>query len=135
MSQYTFSKRSILRKRGEIDLIFKRGTFRSLGLLRVKYLSTELGYNRFLISVSKAVGHSPFRNRVKRLVRETIRLHNSVLQDSVDVCFYVTKRPQNPVTFSYIENKIIKFFKELNQQAEASMAENNRIMSDLPNKK
>lgn len=135
MSQYTFSKKSILRKRQEIDRVFKRGTFRSLGLLQVKYLSTELEYSRFLISISKAVGHSPFRNRVKRLIREAIRLHKSVLQGSFDLCFYVTKCPRNPVTLSYIENKVVKFFKELNQQSRASRADNHTLVSHLPKKK
>lgn len=118
MRNYTFSKAIRLRKKQDIEGVFKRGAFCGLGLIRVKYLSTTLKFNRYLISVSKKVGHSPYRNSIKRLLREAIRLHNSEHERHYDICLFVTQRPQNPVTFQYVENKIITLFTELHRHPE-----------------
>ena len=115
----TFPKNVRLRKKKEIDQIFNSGSFRRQGLIRVKYLSTKLGYSRYLNSVSKKVGHSPYRNHIKRLIREAIRLHRSELESSCDICIFITKRPQTSVSFSYVENKMIELFAELNQLSKA----------------
>ncbi len=111
----TFPKNLRLRKKQDIDQVFKSGFFRRLDLIRVKYLPTTLGYSRYLVSVSKKVGHSPYRNHIKRLVREAIRLHHAELESSCDICIFITKRPQTSMPFSYVENKIIQLFAELNR--------------------
>ena len=118
--QDTFPKRVRLRKKKEIDRVFKNGSFRRLGLIRVKYLSTDLGYSRYLVSVSNKVGHSPYRNHIKRLIREAIRLHSLELKRSCDICIFVTMRPQIPMTYAYVEDRIIKLFAELNRLPKTS---------------
>lgn len=115
MSDYPFPKQIRLRKKTEIAGVFEKGRFWGLGLIRVKYLPTDLNSNRYLISVSKKAGHSPQRNRIKRLLREAVRLHTSKNQGSYDICIFVTKSPQVPVSFHYVENKILKLFAQLNQ--------------------
>ena len=113
--QDTFPKRVRLRKKKEIDRVFRDGTFRRWGLIRVKYVSTALGYNRYLVSVSKKVGHSPYRNHIKRLLREAIRLHRLELKRSCDICIFVTTRPQRSMTFTYVEDRVINLIAELNR--------------------
>ncbi|MBF0278205.1 MAG: ribonuclease P protein component [SAR324 cluster bacterium] len=112
---YSFPKCIRLRKKTEIDRVFDRGAFRRFGFIRIKFLITTLGNSRYLVSVSKKVGHSPYRNHIKRLIREAIRLHRSELEQSCDICIFVTNRPQSPVPFSYVDNKIAELFAELNR--------------------
>ena len=120
----TFPKHLRLRHEKEIAKIFRVGTYRSLGVVRVKYRPTDKNDCRFLISVSKKVGNAPQRNRLKRLVREAVRLQRHQLQISYDFCFFIKQRPRTPVTFSYIENKIRSFFSELNRNSPHTPPEN-----------
>lgn len=115
MGNHTFPKHLRLRKKSEIDRIFKKGLFRGLGLIHVKYLPSNSGHNRFLISISKKAGHAPFRNHFKRLIREAIRIHQTTLKENYDICLFVTKPPRNPVMFAYVEQKIKQVFGELNR--------------------
>ena len=115
MPNHPFPKQIRLRKKREIAWVFKQGNSWGGGLLSVKYLPTELKMNRYLISVSKKVGHSPCRNRIKRLLREAVRLHTSQNKGSYDICLFVTRPPQVTVTFHYVESKIIQLFAHLNQ--------------------
>ena len=45
----------------------------------------DLGINRFGISVSKKVGNSVVRHRVKRLILESYRLHEDMFNSSLDM--------------------------------------------------
>lgn len=109
-----------LRKQGEIRAIFQDGSFYQLGLIGVKYKLTEFNYCRFLVSINKSVGNAPDRNRVKRLIREAIRLNKDELQENYDICFFVKKSPRRRVNFDYINQKISKMFFELNQLPQKS---------------
>ena len=118
MQYYTFPKRKRLSSKKDIDRVFNKGFFISAGLIRVRYVSSEAKHNRFLVSVSRKAGHSPKRNRIKRLIREAVRLRNSTLKNNYDICLFVTKAPRIALTFSYVEDKIVQIFTELNQQSE-----------------
>lgn len=113
MEKLTFPKQLRLRKTNDIDLIFQKGTYRGLGLIRIKYLPNDVGYSRFLVSISKRAGHSPFRNRLKRLIREALRLHQIKLKGSYDICLFVTHPPKTPVQYSYVERSILRAFREI----------------------
>ena len=119
MQCYTFPKRMRLSSKKEIDHVFNNGSLFSAGLIRVRYSSTAVGYSRFLVSVSRKAGHSPQRNRIKRLIRDAIRLYNPILKSNFDICLFVSKAPQTALTFSYVEEKIVKIFTELNQHSES----------------
>jgi len=103
-----------LHQKSDIDAIFKKGGYRGLGLISVKFLATEQGNSRFMISVKKRVGSAPCRNHVKRLLREAIRLNRFALKQNYDMCFMVTRPPQHQVSFAYIEHQVRKCFRILN---------------------
>jgi len=44
-------------------------------LLVIRYLANGLDYSRFGFLVNKRIGNSPVRNRVKRRLREVVRLN------------------------------------------------------------
>lgn len=97
--------------------MFRSGRYHALGVLHAKTLRTGLEEARFLISVKKAIGNAPGRNRIKRLVRETIRKHRHELSEPHDICFFLTSRPQAPLSLSLIEAEFDKLIHLLTQQS------------------
>ena len=67
-------KKYRLRKRKEIEKIFKEGKSKNLNLVFIRFLKNNLGYPRFCFIVSKKVSNKATkRNKVKRLLREVVR--------------------------------------------------------------
>jgi ribonuclease P protein component len=99
--------------RAAIDAAYRRGRYYRLGILHAKALPTELATARYLISVKKAIGNSVERNRIKRLVREAIRRHRRQLGRSLDVCLFLTARPDHAPTLAEIDAEIVTLFQRL----------------------
>ena len=74
--------------------------------------------NRLGISVSKKVGNSVVRHRLKRLVKESYRLNESVFQNGLDIVVVVRTTAKDR-TYKEIESallhlgKIHKILKEM----------------------
>lgn len=81
-------------------------------------LENGLDRNRLGISVSKKVGNSVVRHRLKRLVKESYRLNESVFQDGLDIVVVVRTTAKDR-TYKEIESallhlgKIHKILKEM----------------------
>lgn len=86
-------------------------------MLRAKFLVSGAPHSRFMISVRKSYGNAPQRNRVKRVVREAIRLNREQLEIPHDVCLFLTHRPKQRIRLSIVEEEIQKLFANLNQAA------------------
>lgn len=56
------------------------------------YLAGEQHWSRLGISVPRKVGNAVRRNRIKRIIRETFRLHREMFPQSSDII--VTVRPE-----------------------------------------
>ena len=65
-----------LTKPEQFTQVYNTGISRADRLLVLKALPNQLEVSRFGISVSKRVGGAVVRNRVKRLIREILRLGN-----------------------------------------------------------
>ncbi|NQW18201.1 MAG: ribonuclease P protein component [Chloroflexi bacterium] len=66
-----------LRRSDEFESVRRRGRRVSNRLLVVTVAPSQLAVTRWGLSVSKRVGGSVTRNRVKRLIRENVRTLNS----------------------------------------------------------
>ena len=81
-------------------------------------LENGLGKNRLGISVSKKVGNSIVRHRLKRLVKESYRLNESVFEEGLDIVVVVRTTAKDR-TYKEIESallhlgKIHKILKEM----------------------
>ena len=113
--RYGFSKEHRLGKKKEIDQLFQAGKFEHVGFLNFRYLSQDAGHMKVVISISKRVGNAPKRNRIKRLVREALRLSRALKQHSVNCAIYVTKPPRNQPTLPRVQSYIEKFLASLPQ--------------------
>jgi ribonuclease P protein component len=58
----------------EYALVYDKGKSWACDLLVIKALPNELTLSRYGISVSKRVGSAVIRNRIKRLLREILRI-------------------------------------------------------------
>jgi len=85
-----------------------------LGTLHAKVLANGMTGSRFLVSVKRKIGKAHERNRIRRLVREAIRLNRVQLQGSYDVCFFLTSAPERP-SLAQMEAEVRKLFRELSQ--------------------
>ena len=63
-----------LTKDSEYAAVYSRGKSWANKLLVVRVLPNGLGHSRFGFSVSKRVGNAVVRNRVKRILKECVRL-------------------------------------------------------------
>ncbi len=77
-----------VRKKTDIERIFKKGRSIKEGQLILKTAPNELGFNRFGFIVSQKVSKKAgFRNKVKRKIRETVRLQAKLDSDGYDNLF------------------------------------------------
>ena len=113
----TFPKTVRLNHSLTIREVFENGVYKSLGVIGVKYKKSKVVSSRFSISVRKNVGSAPFRNKIKRLLRETIRQKRSMLNSSYDFCFFVTSPPDNTLVYSYVMQHINCLFNSLNKES------------------
>ena len=69
-------KENRLAKKGDFLKVYKGGLSRVNYLLVMRAISSDLTKARFGLSVGRKVGNAVTRNRVKRLIRESIRREN-----------------------------------------------------------
>jgi len=110
-----FPKTLRLRSQKEIARVFRRGRYHRLGVLQAKTLPALGQEPRFMISVKKSVGSAPERNRIKRLVREAIRLNVRKLNHPFDVCLFLTTPPPSRVGLAMIESELRRLFDRVTQ--------------------
>ena len=110
-----YPKRIRLCAKKEIERVFQSGQYRRLGMLHAKYLSTDLPEPRFLVSVKRKIGKAHLRNRMRRLVKEAIRLNRHRLQGAFDICLFLTAAPAKP-SLSLFEAEVGRLFDDLSQQ-------------------
>jgi len=83
-------KEARLTKRSQYLLVYQQGKAWVNRLLVVKALPNGLSLNRYGSSVTKKVGKAVQRNRLKRLIREIIRMQS--LKQGWDIVFIVRPR-------------------------------------------
>jgi len=91
MKTYSFGKDERVRKRKEYLKIYQNGTrINSKNFITI-LSRNQSGTKRLGITVTKKVGNSVKRNRIKRLLREFFRLNKDKLPDSRDIVVIVKK--------------------------------------------
>lgn len=68
--------------------------------------------NRLGITVSTKVGKAVTRNRIKRLIREVYRLHESEIKTGIDIVVVARNKAKN-ATYGDIEKSLMSCFSKL----------------------
>jgi len=84
-------KLPVLKKNSEFQRVYSRGKYASSESLVVYYVKRKADTVRIGITTSKKVGKSVQRNRMRRLVRENLRLMSDQLAPGMDLVIVVRK--------------------------------------------
>ena len=74
-----------LKNNADFQIVYKEGKSFANKYLVMYVKENDLGINRIGISVSKKVGNSVVRHRVKRLILESYRLHEDMFNSGLDM--------------------------------------------------
>jgi ribonuclease P protein component len=86
MKLFTFNKNERLVHRTEIDNLFHEGLAFNVSPLRIFYQSRDTAGIKVLVSVpKKKFRRAVHRNRIKRLIRESYRLHKTPLHEKYSI--------------------------------------------------
>jgi ribonuclease P protein component len=91
MTRFSFSKSERLLNRKDFVNLNRLGKRRHTPHFTVIFKESELGTTRLGITVTKEVGNSVQRNRIKRLVREFYRLHKAHFPQGYDIVIIAKK--------------------------------------------
>jgi len=95
-----------LNRRGDFEKVYKHGRRHFAAHLTVFYLDRERGGGpRIGLRVGRVLGAAVERNRIKRRLREALRLHRSELSSAVDVIVH-PKKSALKVDFAGLEKEI-----------------------------
>lgn len=89
MKRFGLPKKCLLRKAREFEAVYRRGRrIRGKGFSLI-FLPNQQQYNRLGISVHGKVRGAVRRNRIKRIIRESFRLHRESFPPASDIVFTV----------------------------------------------
>jgi ribonuclease P protein component len=95
VATYAFPKSHRIRSRSEFSAVFQDRVKAARGPLIAYARPNNLPHARLGISISRSVGTAPRRNRIKRLIRESFRLHQHDWPNGYDMVIVV--RPHEPL--------------------------------------
>ena len=107
-----------LKKNQDFQNVYKKGKSNANKYLVMFIVENNLDRNRIGISVSKKVGNSVIRHRLKRLIKESYRLNEAVFKSGFDIVV-VARTTAKDRTYRDIESallhlgKIQKILKEM----------------------
>ena len=74
-----------LKKNDDFRLVYSKGRSKANRFFIIYILKSGNDYNRIGVSVSKKVGNSVERHKIKRLVKESYRLHEKMFNSGLDI--------------------------------------------------
>lgn len=95
-----------LKKNNEFQKVYKNGVSYANKYLVMYVLENKLSGNRLGISVSKKVGNSIVRHRLKRLVKENYRLQEEMFNSGLDIVIVIRVNAKD-CDFKLIRDAII----------------------------
>lgn len=109
--QIATMKEEKIRKNIEFRNVYRRGKSFSNQLLVLYIYKNRKELNRVGISVSKKVGKSVVRSRVKRLISESYRLNKDIVKKGYDFVF-IARTAANDKSYLEIEKSLKNLFKK-----------------------
>lgn len=104
-------KEERIRKNIEFRTVYRKGKSFSNQLLVLYIYKNHKDLNRVGISVSKKVGKSVVRSRVKRLISETYRINKDDLKKGYDLVF-IARTASNDKSFKEIDKALKNLLKK-----------------------
>jgi ribonuclease P protein component len=105
-ARYAFPGRFRLQRTADFERVYRRGRKRSSAHVACHCFANGLGHSRFGITIKAAVGTAVRRNRIKRRVREVIRLHREEFPAGWDVILH-PKPEVGTLPFAQLEQEFV----------------------------
>jgi ribonuclease P protein component len=102
-----------LKKNYEYRRIYKKGSFFVGRFIILYVLQNGQELNRIGVTISKKVGKSVKRNRIRRIVKENYRFYEEFVKNGYDCVFIVRSSDKEP-GFHEIRREIKYLLKKLN---------------------
>ena len=104
----------MLKKNYEFKKILNKGKYYKGKQIEIFYLKENISKNLLGIAVSKKVGKSIYRNKIKRLIRENYRLlEESITEGNIFVILWNKKTDKNEANFYIIKEDMEKIFEKI----------------------
>jgi ribonuclease P protein component len=100
-----------IKKNSQFRFIYSRGKSYSNDKLVLYIFRNRKNINRIGLSVSKKVGNSVVRNRIKRLIREAYRINKTMYKNGYDFIFIARAGVKN-AKFIDVEKSVIYLMKK-----------------------
>lgn len=100
---FKLRKKHLLRKGWEFEQVYKQGRRRHGRGFVLIFSPNNLGYSRLGISVHRQIRGAVKRNRIKRIIRESFRLHRELYPECADIIFVVRPDMELDSTAKIIE--------------------------------
>jgi ribonuclease P protein component len=113
-----------LKKNRDFLKVYRKGTSKANPVLVLYIMKNREGFNRVGISVSRKVGNSVTRNRIKRLIKEAYRKRIGYISSGYDMVF-VSRVQAKYSNFQQIEKWMDDLLRRLNMYERTDGNENN----------
>lgn len=108
-----------LQKNRDFKVVYDSGKSYATKYLVMYVLKNQTEENRLGISVSKKVGNSIVRHHLKRLVKESYRIHEELFSSGLDIVI-VVRRGADQARFGDMEQSLLKLMKNHKQMKSSS---------------
>ena len=109
-----------VRTSAQFQEIRQRGRSLSNELLVLCMLPNQLAYSRFGFSINSRMGNAVARNRIKRRLREIVRLQIAALQPGWDVVL-IARRPLRNADYQQMETACARLFRRAHLLQESGL--------------
>lgn len=99
-----------LKKNSDFQAVYKSGKSYANKYLVIYTSKNGTDRNRLGISVSKKVGNSVVRHRIKRLVKESYRLHEFMFNSGLDIAV-IARQGSDACDYASIESALLHLMK------------------------
>ena len=99
-----------IKKNSDFQLVFKKGKSKANKYFVMYVLKNETDKNFLGISVSKKVGNSVIRHKVKRLLKESYRLHEDMFNSGLNIVI-IARKGSDELDFYQTEKSLMHLMK------------------------
>jgi ribonuclease P protein component len=99
-------------RKADFDAVYRHGKRRSNSHFTVFFKANDLPQSRFGFSIKRALGGAVVRNRMRRRIREIIRLHRQEISAGWDIVIH-PKPNVATAPFTSLAAELLKLLKSL----------------------